>query len=1045
MPRNMNSRTSASESYFGELFNKAAVPLCFIDDAGGTLHFNARFINSFGYTHEEVRTLNEWWQLTAAAPGQGSATPATCEAAIRKAVEAKTDIEPIEYRVTCKNGDRRIVVISGSAIGHGVLLTFYDVTERKRIEDTLRFTAQLGWTGQSDSFLTSLVQYLGETLGVDYVLIDRVATPATFAETVALYAKGKIVPNLQYCLTGTPCENVMGKRLCYYPSGVQELFPADTLLAEMGVESYAGIPLWDQSGRGIGLIAVMDGNPLQDKEAVTQTLQLVAVSAAAFLEREMSDLLLRQREQEFRTLANNIPDMIVRYDSRLRRTFVNHAWEEASGLAAADVVNVPAANIPKVPAPIVVDYLEKIRRVLAVGSSEKIEFCWENARGKVLFLEYLIVPEHDQEGEIVGVLSVGRDITERKLDEQERQAHLRYFESMDRINRSLHGANDLERMMNDVLDEVLAIFECDRAWLIYPCDPDAATWWVPVERTRPEYPGALALHLEMPVDAEVARVYRAVLASDEPVGFGPGNEEPLPAEVAEQFNEQSQLAMALHPRTDKPYLFGLHQCSRPRAWTVEERRLFKEIGRRLTDSLTSVLMYSDLQESERRYRLVFENSPVSIWEEDFSGVSAFLGTLKQDGVTDLEEYFDRHPQAVGHCAELVQVIDVNRAALALHGAADKEELLAGLMNTFAPESFDTFRQELLCLWDGATEMTRDAVVKTLEGERRQVTVSFSVCPGYESTFAKVLVSLADITARKEAEASLRKLNAELELRVKQRTVELEESRLALLNLVQDLNLKTDELKSANSNLQELDRLKSMFVASMSHELRTPLNSIIGFSSIIGNEWLGPVNPEQKENIEIIRRAGKHLLNLINDVIDVSKIEAGKIEVRVEEFDLYDLVTEAVQYVERDMSEKGLQLRLQIGHQQLRTDRHRLLQCVINLLSNAVKFTPQGEIGISSSLADTRTDIAKSADGRGSNSVVITVSDTGIGIAEKDFQALFKPFARLESPLKAVVPGTGLGLYLTNKLAVEVFKGNLECSSVHGKGSTFTLRIPVQDQ
>ena len=162
-----------------------------------------------------------------------------------------------------------------------------------------------------------------------------------------------------------------------------------------------------------------------------------------------------------------------------------------------------------------------------------------------------------------------------------------------------------------------------------------------------------------------------------------------------------------------------------------------------------------LRESEERYRLVFENSPVSIWEEDFSGVKTLFDDLKKQGVTDLEPYLDQHPETLQHCAESVKIVDVNLAAFSLHEAADKEELLAGLVNTFTPESFDTFRREMICLWNGGTKMTRDAVVKTLTGDLRNVTVYFSVCPGYEETFAKVLVSLIDITQRKQVEDVLK--------------------------------------------------------------------------------------------------------------------------------------------------------------------------------------------------------------------------------------------------------------------------------------------------
>jgi PAS domain S-box-containing protein len=180
----------------------------------------------------------------------------------------------------------------------GVLAIGRDVTERKRVEDALLFVAQRGWLTGAENFFDALAQFLGEKLDMDYVLIDRIDENPEMAETVALYAKGAITPNMRYALKGTPCENVMGRTLCVYPHGIQQLFPEDTLLPGMGAESYIGIPLWDSTGRPIGLIAVMGNKPLPDDAPVTQLLQLVATRAAAELERKRAEEEIRKLNQE---------------------------------------------------------------------------------------------------------------------------------------------------------------------------------------------------------------------------------------------------------------------------------------------------------------------------------------------------------------------------------------------------------------------------------------------------------------------------------------------------------------------------------------------------------------------------------------------------------------------------------------------------------------------------------------------------------------------------------------------------------------------------
>ena len=225
-------------------------------------------------------------------------------------------------------------------------------------------------------------------------------------------------------------------------------------------------------------------------------------------------------------------------------------------------------------------------------------------------------PTPQQQNIIDQITDLASIAIERKQAEEERQAHLGFLECMDQVNRAIQGTHDLEQMMSDVLDAVIAIFNCDRAWLVYPCDPEAASWKVPMEHARPEFPGAFVLGLDLPIDPEIAKVFQTVRASSAPVRFGPGSEHPLPAETAKRFSIQSVIAMAIYPKGDKPYMLGLHQCAYPRVWTPQEERLFQEIGRRLEDALTSLLMFRNLGESERKLEEAQRFTHVGYWERD---------------------------------------------------------------------------------------------------------------------------------------------------------------------------------------------------------------------------------------------------------------------------------------------------------------------------------------------------------------------------------------------------------------------------------------------
>jgi signal transduction histidine kinase len=257
-----------------------------------------------------------------------------------------------------------------------------------------------------------------------------------------------------------------------------------------------------------------------------------------------------------------------------------------------------------------------------------------------------------------------------------------------------------------------------------------------------------------------------------------------------------------------------------------------------------------------------------------------------------------------------------------------------------------------------------------------------------------------------------------------------------VRLIEELQSKTVALELANQDLMLASQLKSQFLANMSHELRTPLNAIIGFSEILLDQLFAPLNPRQNEYLNNINLSGQHLLALINDILDLSKIEAGRMELKVHSFRLAEAVAEVCAVIEPLTAKKELTLSVVKPNTptDIIADRLRFKQVLYNLLSNAVKFTPKG------GRIDIRIWEQSARDDKTYSTLYLSVEDTGIGIPEEQQAEIFDSFHRVDSSYARQTEGTGLGLALVQRF-IELHGGDVKVESILGEGSTFTISLP----
>lgn len=399
-----------------------------------------------------------------------------------------------------------------------------------------------------------------------------------------------------------------------------------------------------------------------------------------------------------------------------------------------------------------------------------------------------------------------------------------------------------------------------------------------------------------------------------------------------------------------------------------------------------------LVKSEYSYRSLFENAEVSIWKLDFSIVYETLNKIQRDGITDLRSYLNENLNVVRDTIPKIRVVDVNQATLNLFGATSQKQLLLQVKQIFSEKSLPVFIDEFCAFTEGQTSFLSEITLQNLEGQEIFVIITFQI-PQTPEGFKNVSLSLVDITARKQMEV---------------------------------------RLQEAKEDAEKANRAKTEFLSSMSHELRTPMNAVLGFAQMLQFDPKEELSTVQNEYVDNIRAGGEHLLELINSILDLVRIESDQNPVFIEDIEANDLVEKCTSLAASLGKSRNITINDTFSGGPpvyLRTDEVQFKQVLLNLLSNAVKYNEDnGSVTISG--YETEDDFLR-----------ISVSDTGIGIAEKDHNDVFQLFHRLDADPNIAREGTGIGLTVS-KLLVDRLAGQIGYESEEGKGSTFWMKFPL---
>ncbi len=1026
-----------AEAKYRSIFENAIEGIFQTTPDGHYLNANPALARIYGYSSAEELIVN----LTDI-QHQLYVNPDSRKEFIRQ-MQAQGTVSAFESQVYRKDG--QIIWISENArsvySASGELLYFEgtveDITERRQSQEALQKSEEA--LANRERYLAALVEVQQQLLTNDsdeemYATILETLGQAGRASRVYIFmnsrdSDGRLCMNqrAEWCAEGIDpqIDNPLLQNLPYddyFPrwavmlaqnkpvAGIVANFPETerSILEPQGVLSILVLPL---TVRGeffgfIGFDNCMEARLWEPSELTLLKAAATALSLA--LERKQAEEALRQSEARYRAIVEDQVDMICRYLPDGVLTFVNDAYCRYHQMTREELLG--RSFLPLLPEEDQEMVQQKIASLSLANPTVVYENRYKTPDGEMRWLQWTDRILFDGQGQFVEFQATGQDITERKRAEMQLQQQAEQDRLLGAIALHICQSLDLSEILNRTVAEIQQFLQTDRV-LIY--------------RFNGEHTGILVAHSVVPDwELQAAIDFHRVWYRDSQATYerkqtsivNSIDDLELPDEYRSLMARLQVKAKLVVPILQGDQLWGVltvHQCSSTRQWQSFEVEFLEQLATQVAIAIQQAQLFSQVQQQARR-------------EELLNKISRVLNSS-----LDPEYILEEIVEQTGECfaVDRVLIYTINGQVQVCHEWRAREEIptllhlsvpLSEFPDLQNPDS-DFYRLGRFHAPDYrqyASTETRRMMVEDMKVQsvlsvpifiREQLFGMVTLqCIETSRTFTDDEIQLLRQIADQAAIALYNAQSYErLEQLVKERTQALEQEKLVS--------------EAAN-------RAKSEFLATMSHELRTPLNAILGLSQLLQRQLFGPLNDKQIEYIEHIYSSGEHLLLLINDILDLAKVEAGRETITPTLINVSNFCSYCLAMVREQAYDRGLEIgsRIDPSAKTCFADERRLKQILLNLLSNAIKFTPSGRVSLI---------VEKQPEG-----ISFTVADTGIGIPAEKLPLLFRPFSQLDSQLNRQYAGTGLGLALSRNLA-RLHGGDITVESKEGKGSRFTLYLP----